>query len=837
MSEGATAHPSPTMAYLPPDGDPVFGFLTTKWIDPGNLASTKAETEKDRNTRISMENTYRQHTNPTSWNRYCTLGRYAVDGNTFDTIWKEFEVDPLRVHCLIWYNYMYHVDRNMDIPEKLDSWATKRSQVYLAIHAATVLSVDTNRMTWKAFTLEQSISTPWTKVGAIKQKQSQKQPAAKSIQSVLPFKRASSLIGESPTPTITEGNEIESSSAMSLQTNPSTKGIDKPTTSTRDANDTTSQTDSIGKVSALIKDLDVPLNDGTHRITIRWKVDFDIQNSSKQSAELTRRIYDLLNELFSDDDGLLYKWGHDDLNHFNTISQMTPEEVRSFISPSVTLIPSLSMVIVPIRFGFAGKSPSHWRNKEVTKMTLESQSTTLSISNSKTTSGKLVIAGYILLKAPMTTHRIRYLQSLRRILPDSTPHFDILLHRKTPLGQNINHLVVQCGEKHVHPLSQILLTVLTGYRSPVYIPRFAFADMSTDQAIKLFETHDQFIKSLRSIALFPLLNNLDITRIEHFPDGNTLERSTRDWATGIMSIDGTESAKCDVVNGGLDQRAYLLVPPQFEEAARLALDDYRRRIFPFTQREARFRESVGPPTVIHVVKEKIDANIQTIESLSSKEFWQQAPSSVKLPTPNKQSSPSDSISNPSTASASSHTSRPPTSLESLQKQYNMGPNPRQRNEATDEMTNTTATTRSHGFSTNSSTQQQARFKEIEKTIARQQKDIQLSNKVSSDKLQQIESQLKSQLENVTTDMTNHINSLEEKMITSMQQQLDAGNFMKELNEKIGRLTDAVAILLSKTPGTMPHDTNSSLTISPTTAQVIAVQNPDDISMKTSNNIT
>ncbi|KAI2499782.1 hypothetical protein MHU86_14725 [Fragilaria crotonensis] len=421
-----------------------------------------------------------------------------------------------------------------------------------------------------------------------------------------------------------EGKENDSTASNNTSNKAS------PVTASREGKDNLSQASSQGKMSALIPNLNVPLNDGTHRITIRWKTTIEFNNSAQQADVLNRHIYDLLNELFSDDDGLLYKWGRDDLDHFNSISKMTPEEVRAFISPTIAIIPSQSLVIIPIRFGFSGMTPSHWRNKNVTKMTLDRLNLTLSTSNSKTTSGKLVVCGYILLKAPMTTHRIRYLQSLRSVLPETTPHFDILLHRTTPLGQKINHLVVQCGEKHVHPLSQALLTVLTGYRSPVYIPRFAFADMSTEQATKLFETHDQYIKALRSISLFPMLTNLDTLRTEHFPDGNTLVRSTRDWATSIMSIDGTESAKCDVVNGGLDQKAYLLFPPQFEEAARLAFEEYRRRIFPFTQREARFRDSVGPPNVIHV-KSKIDANIQIIESLSANDFWKKAPPSVTSP--------------------------------------------------------------------------------------------------------------------------------------------------------------------------------------------------------------
>lgn len=101
------------------------------------------------------------------------------------------------------------------------------------------------------------------------------------------------------------------------------------------------------------------------------------------------------------------------------------------------------------------------------------------------------------------------------------PPFDILLYKRTPLEQQINHLAIQCCENHVHPLSQILLSALTGTRSPLYIPRFAFADMPTEKAMQLFETqHDKFIKNLKSTSLF--LSNLDLARAEVFADGNTL---------------------------------------------------------------------------------------------------------------------------------------------------------------------------------------------------------------------------------------------------------------------------------------------------------------------------
>jgi hypothetical protein len=178
-------------------------------------------------------------------------------------------------------------------------------------------------------------------------------------------------------------------------------------------------------MSALVLNLNVPVNDGTIRITLCWKTTVEVSRLSQRSSQMNASIHTLLNELFSDDDGLLYKWNDESLENFNSISKMSPMEVRSFISPSVKIIPTQSMVIVPIHFGFTGRTSVNWRNHTKTKSALDRNNVTVSISNSKSTSGKLVIAGYILLKAPRTTHRVRYLQSLRSKLPDATPAFDI----------------------------------------------------------------------------------------------------------------------------------------------------------------------------------------------------------------------------------------------------------------------------------------------------------------------------------------------------------------------------------------------------------------------------
>ena len=249
------------------------------------------------------------------------------------------------------------------------------------------------------------------------------------------------------------------------------------------------------------------------------------------------------------------------------------------------------MIIIPIRFGFTGKSPVTWRNQNTTRTTMERLNVTVLTSNSKSTSGDLVIAGYILLKAPRTTHRVRYLQSLRSKLPDTTPAFDLRFHQRTPLEQDISHLAVECGENHVHTLSQALLNILDGSGVGIYIPRFAFSEMSNEQALRLFQTHDTFIKALSFIPLSPLILNLDTLRTEYFPDGSKTERSVREWAATLRTPDGSSSARCDVVNGGYDQKAYLLMSPEHEETIRTEFEAYRRRVFPFRQREERFREN------------------------------------------------------------------------------------------------------------------------------------------------------------------------------------------------------------------------------------------------------
>jgi hypothetical protein len=248
-----------------------------------------------------------------------------------------------------------------------------------------------------------------------------------------------------------------------------------------------------GKMSALIPNLNIPVNDGTIRILLRWKTTADAVSLSHNSTKLSAAIHLLLNDIFHDEDGLLYRWADEGMENYNTISKMTPEEVRSYIAPALSVLHSQSQLVIPLRFGFTGKPSFIWKNQSRVQEALVRNKVTALFSNSKSTSGDPVILGYILLEAPRTTHRNRFLQSLRSKFPDTTPFFDIYFHRRTPFAQDINHLVVQCGKNHVHSLSQILLSELDGSGAGVYDPRFAFAKMTTAEATTLFEKHDSYI--------------------------------------------------------------------------------------------------------------------------------------------------------------------------------------------------------------------------------------------------------------------------------------------------------------------------------------------------------
>ena len=749
-----------TTPNVPPD-EPHFDFTVTEWIDAPEYVSN-LETSQDSDVRALAEDEYRKSTTPTAWHRYVTLGRYVVDGFTCDSIMAEGSGDPLKMHCMIWYQYSYHMDHKIDIPPKLHLWAIKRSQSFLTTNAVTAFQLDTTNTTWQAFSRSLSLSNPWSEVPSKKKHKSKKV--------VSPTRPAStSALGNRAKP----GTIPEEASNSSKSTEPrgQKRSVDHEEQSAA----------SNGKQSVLIPDLNVPVCDGTYRITLRWKTSLDLNKISTQSQEMKEGIYNLLTELFSDEDGMLYKWQQPGTDQYNALSKMSPDDVRQFICPSIGIVPSQSMLVIPIRYGFTNNTPSKWRNLASTKTVLEQKNVTVSISNCTSVSGDLVIAGYILLKAPMTTHRLRYLQSLRQQLPDTTPQFDILLHKRSPSDQLIPHLAVQCGSSHVHSLSEVLAPILTGNCSALYIPRFVFSKMSAEDADDLFQTHDTHVKSLRWLSLSPLLKNLDKPRKEHHSKGVVIERSTREWAKNIKTLDGSGYANCDVVNGGTDQIAYLLFSPQHESAASAALEQYRRLLYPFTQREAQFRTRIGPPPVVHLSTSVI-ANLEFIKRLSSQTSKSCTPTNVSAST--NQSS-DNSFASGTTLSYVSQATRPITPADSVRQQSSEQTQSSDSVQSDDESTTASTVTATSKASEGRMSTSSAKIRELSKALKSQQEKSKTKEVKNSERVSHLERQisrltdLEKKLDEAQTDFGTRLNLFESRMADTVTAQLAQTNSTME----------------------------------------------------------
>jgi hypothetical protein len=102
---------------------------------------------------------FRQYGNPSEWNRYLTLGYFALkDCGEIEKLRKNFDNDPLMMHRIIWYQFMYHVDREISIPVKLNEWAMIFFHGYLEHHDALSLAMDTFT-NWKSIKFRTPMDT------------------------------------------------------------------------------------------------------------------------------------------------------------------------------------------------------------------------------------------------------------------------------------------------------------------------------------------------------------------------------------------------------------------------------------------------------------------------------------------------------------------------------------------------------------------------------------------------------------------------------------------------------------------------------------------------------
>ena len=385
----------------------------------------------------------------------------------------------------------------------------------------------------------------------------------------------------------------------------------------------------------------------------------------------------------------------------------------------------------------------------------------------------------------MTTHRLRYLQSLRKSLPDNTPPFDILLHKRPPVSNEVvPHLAVQCGMKHVHALSEALCSLLTGTNSALFMPRTVVADMPDDKVTEFFHQHDIYCKDLRPHPLTPLLRNLDKPRKEYNPDGSiSIERTTREWARSLK--DDKSDFHFDVVNGGSDQLAYLLFPSKHAALAAAHVDTYRKRLYPRRKREDQFKTDVGPPTTVHLSR-RVIANLEFMERLCSYK------STDKSSESNSKASEDDAspTASDSTTSSVTQASKPPTSLAALRalyKERETGPDESSVQESTSEIsegsdqseaTTLASTTSDNSKASGRMSTSSAKVRQLDEVLRRHKADSAQAQTKQSERVSQIERQLQrvheldTKLDTIQTDFSSRLSLFEGRMEESMNSNME-----------------------------------------------------------------
>ena len=412
--------------------NPIHGFATDRWHEsPPHVVSNPTEEPDQLYQRLANVNAYLQHGSHVAWHRYTILGYYVYhDCTEFDKHWNRYTSKQTFCAKMVWYNFMYHVDRHLDIHPKLQAWETDVARPHLAQTDPSFLCIDTTKSTWQQ--ILDSPNTPheeddgsWTQVGSSKlssKKKSHGTLCKSALKANPKHPRPVQQPGTSPTLTPLPALRSSTKKGTPVSSTPSKLGppvsfpLNKSTPSAWGPNryapaTTTSDIDSVmsdAKQSAYSTNLNSATKDGTHRLTFRWKPTNYTQLTGNQVLWLTK-LLEALQVIFTNQDGMLYRWESTNLTNFSPISELTSTALRDYISPKITSLDSISTFVFGLRFSFAHKNHVTWRSQAHLNKLLKDNGLGVSISNSTCDGGRLVIAGYILFKAPNTTHRVRYL--------------------------------------------------------------------------------------------------------------------------------------------------------------------------------------------------------------------------------------------------------------------------------------------------------------------------------------------------------------------------------------------------------------------------------------------
>jgi hypothetical protein len=292
-------------------------------------------------------------------------------------------------------------------------------------------------------------------------------------------------------------------------------------------------------------------NDGTLRITIKWKPPNFADLTPTDADAWSTCATDLLHFLFITAPNCSYHtWDTKATQQVLPILLLTPENIYDFISPEITTIEEHSMFVFGVRVSMCnGGAPGPWINNQSTQASLFQNHAEVSISNATSDSGDVIIVGYVILKDPDDTHRQYYCSHLHEMLP-TLPYFDVGVHRRTPQGVEIPHLVIRCGEKVSAQLSANLSVHLNGIASTaIFISREHVMNAPSEEVRGIFEMQASYMNTIERISMSPHITHLDRLRLEHASATSPqIKQSTCQWAAALKDSTG-KSMQCDVECG------------------------------------------------------------------------------------------------------------------------------------------------------------------------------------------------------------------------------------------------------------------------------------------------
>lgn len=296
----------------------------------------------------------------------------------FDTQWERMNRNQTDTIKFIWESYSYLLSCGMRIPKKLERWAIDIARPYLETNMPSALTVDTTdpRSARHIYDEDEIMEDTdnnnkklpakdnWTPVqGKAKQRTSTNEEA---LDTPLP---------DSPSrnPTQLPATDKQKTPIISI------------------VHPNTNQQNQAPKKGLSF----VTVNDGTLRVTVRWKpANYnDISDDEEQwNLAATDTIHYILETV---SDAILFPWKNGcNIPHIPSL-ELTPDNLLQFLAPKITKIESIQMYVFSFRLCLstgAGK----WIGDKQTKKNLERQNVEVNISNSSCDSRETIsIAGYI----------------------------------------------------------------------------------------------------------------------------------------------------------------------------------------------------------------------------------------------------------------------------------------------------------------------------------------------------------------------------------------------------------------------------------------------------------